>query len=140
MASMRSAVVLLALLLAVGCTPMHSQYNVRRSNLSCDQANRFAFQSLKSLGYAVTTFEPAAVELRPRGGNDKIMQVSIAEASKAIARAAAADLDPGIPGPTAAGVEATLRKRALAGGTLKPGGHAEGFVYFPVGSYARARA
>lgn len=269
MASMRSAVALVGLLVVFGCTSMHSQYNVRRSNLSCDQANRFAFQSMKSLGYNVTTFEPAAVgrngilrgtkaeeghssghdgvvhitcdasevrleaaeeqllsqdltftrgfylaftgiadhstinaayaeeqtggtteggvkfkiqpqlaletkldfgedlaaggvlavkvtvqngspvtytldpaaiELRPRGGSDKVVQVSIETASKAIARAAAADLDPGIPGPTAVGVEATLRKRALAGGTLKPGGHAEGFVYFPVGSYARARA
>ena len=31
-------------------------------------------------------------------------------------------------------------QRALAAGTLKPGAHAEGFVYFPTGSYARARA
>jgi hypothetical protein len=270
---MRSRVVigcaLVALLLA--CTPMHSQYNVRRSNLTCDQANRYAFQSMKSLGYTVTSFEPAAVgrigllrgtrtdessgwssshdgvvhitcdpaevrleaaeeqflsqdmtftrgfylaftgiadhstagaayaeeqsggttdggvkfkiqpqlaletkldfgedlaaggvlavkvivqngspvtytldpaaiELRPRAGSEKIMQIAIGAAAPAIARAAAADLDPGIPGPTAASIESSLRQRALAGRTLKPGDKAEGFVYFPTGNYARARA
>lgn len=254
-----------------GCASMQSQYEVRRSNLSCDQANRYALQSMKSLGYDVTTFEPAAIgrdgvlrggkndpasgrslghdgvvhiacestgvrlaaaqdkllsqdqtftrgfylaftgladngttdkayaekqsggtaeggvkfkiepqlaletkldfgedlgaggilavkvtvqngstitytldpaaiELRPRSGTGKVTQVGVGEASKTIAKAAAAGLDPGIAGPTPASVEATLRKRALAGGTLPPGGHAEGFVYFPTGSYARARA
>jgi hypothetical protein len=268
---MRRIVTALAVLIAsaFACTSMQSQYAVRRNNLSCDQANRYAFQSMKSLGYTVTTFEPAAVgragvlrgskteegrfsghngivhiacepsevrldaaeeqllsqdltftrgfylaftgiadhattnaayadeqaggatqggvkfkiqpqlaletkldfgedlaagdvlavkvtvqngsditykldpaviELRPRGGSDKIMQVDVASASQKIARAAAADLDPGIPGPTAASIEGTLRKRALAPGTLKPGGSAEGFVYFPTGNYARARA
>jgi hypothetical protein len=86
------------------------------------------------------TLDPAAIELRPRGGTGKVVQVDTAEAAKAVAKAAAAGLDPGIPGPTAASVEAMLRKRALAPGTLKPGGSAEGFVYFPTGSYARARA
>jgi len=267
----RTALLVMGASLAVACTSMQSQYAVRRSNLSCDQANRYAFQSMKSLGYTVTTFEPAAVgrsgtlrgnkteevgsrssshdgvvhiqceasevrldaaeeqflsqdltftrgfylaftgiadhastgtayadeqsggvneggvkfkiqpqlaletkldfgedlaagnvlavkvtvqngspvtykfdsnaiELRPRGGTDKILQIDTAEAAKAIAKAAAAGFEPGIPGPTAASIEATLRKRALASGTLKPGGSAEGFVYFPTGSYARARA
>jgi hypothetical protein len=247
---------------------MQSQYNVRRSNLTCDQANRYAFQSMKSLGYTVTSFEPAAIgragmlrgnkseqqrfghdgvvriacdatevrleaaeeqllsqdltftrgfylaftgiadhsaagaayaeeqaggtteggakfkiqpqlaletkldfgedlaaggvlavkvtvqngseitytldpaaiELRPRGGTGKVMQLAIGDAAQAITKAAAADLDPGIPGPKAANIEAMLRQRALTGGTLKPGDRAEGFVYFPIGSYARARA
>jgi hypothetical protein len=260
-----SAVVAAAL---AGCTPMHSQYAVRRSNLSCEDANRYAFQSMKSLGYTVKTFEPAAVgrsgvlrgtkseeghsardgvvhitcepsevrleasedqflsqdmtftrgfylaftgiadhatsgavyadeqsggvmeggvkfkiepqlaletkldfgedlaagnvlavkvtvqngspvtytldpkaiELRPRGGAGKVAQVDVAAAAQAIAKAAAAGLDPGIPGPTAASIETTLRERALTGGTLEPGAKAEGFVYFPTGSYARARA
>lgn len=253
------------------CTSMQSQYNVRRSNLTCDQANRYAFQSLKSLGYTVTTFEPAAVgragvlrgtkaeesggrsgsrdgvvhivcdasevrlaaaeeqflsqdltftrgfylaftgiadhavsdvvyaeeqsggsvtggvkfkiqpqlaletkldfgedlaaggvlavkvtvqngsaetytlavdaiELRPREGTAKVMQIDVPTAAKAIAQATAANLSPGIPGPSAASIESTLRERALKGRTLKPGDSAEGFVYFPVGSYARARA
>lgn len=269
---MRSALVVLAALFAsaVACTPMHSQYAVQRSNLSCDEANRYAFQSMKTLGYTVTSFQPAAVgrdgvlrgsksdadghssnrdgvvhiacaanevrleaeqdqllsqdltftrgfylaftgiadhagsdvayaeersggsteggvkfkiqpqlaletkldfgedlaaggvlavkvtvqngsevaykldpaaiELRPRGSSDKVQQVDVASAAQKIARAAAADLDPGIPGPTAASIEATLRKRLLPSGTLKPGDHAEGFVYFPTGNYARARA
>lgn len=257
--------------LLLACTSMRSQYNVRRNNLSCDQANRYAFQSMKSLGYTVTdfepaavgrpgvlrgsrteersgyssshdgivhitcdpsevrleameeqflsqdltftrgfylaftgiadhstagaayaeeqsggvteggvkfkiqpqlaletkldfgedlaaggvlavkvtvqngsaltyTFDPAAIELRPRGGSDKVTQVAIGEAAKAIARAAAADLAEGIPGPTPASIESMLRQRALGGCTLKPGDRAEGFVYFPTGTYARARA
>jgi hypothetical protein len=92
-------------------------------------------------GSSITyTLDPAAIELRPRGGSGKVLQLDTAEAAKAVAKAAAATLDPGIPGPTAVSIEATLRKRALAAGTLKPGGSAQGFVYFPTGSYARARA
>ncbi len=255
----------------VACTPMHSQYAVRRSNLTCDQANRYAFQSMRTLGYDVTGFEPAAIgrvgllrgnkttekssgrssgsgvvhitceptevrleaeqdrllsqdltftrgfylaftgiadhaasdvahadeqsggttgggvkfriqpqlaletkldfgedlaaggvlavkvtvqngsdvtytldpaaiELRSRGASDKVVQVDLVEAAQKIARAAAADLDPGISGPSAASIEETLRKRRLPSGTLEPGDQAEGFVYFPTGSYARARA
>ncbi|MCC6763256.1 MAG: hypothetical protein IT293_01215 [Deltaproteobacteria bacterium] len=265
------AAVAASLTTAAACTPMHSQYAVQRSNLTCDQANRYAFQSMKTLGYTVTTFEPAAlgrtgvlrgnkteresgrpsgadgvvhitceptevrleaeqdqllsqdltftrgfylaftgiadhaasdvayadeqsggtaeggvkfkiqpqlaletkldfgedlaaggvlavkvtvqngskitytldpaaIELRPRGGTEKVRQVDVREAAQKIARAAAADLDPGIAGPSAGAIEETLRKRGLPSGTLAPGDHAEGFVYFPTGSYARARA
>ena len=265
-ASNAAGCVLVACLAA--CTSMQSQYNVRRSNLTCDQANRYAFQSVKSLGYDVTSFQPAAVgrpgmlrgtksetkgsshdgvvhivcdasevrldaaeekilsqdltftrgfylaftgiadhaesgaayaeeqsggaasggvkfkiqpqlaletkldfgqdlasggvlavkvtvqngsaetyelavdaiELRRREGTDKVTQIDIPTAAQAIAKAAAADLSPGIPGPTAASIESTLRERALKGRKLKPGDSAEGFVYFPVGTYARARA
>lgn len=257
--------------LALGCASAQSQYEVRRDNLSCDQANRYAFQSMKDLGYAVTSFEPAAIgrqgvlrggksdpesgratgkdgvvhitceptgvrlaaaqdqllsqdltftrgfylaftgladsaksdaayaeaqsggateggvkfriqpqlaletkldfgedlaaggvlavkvtvqngsditytldpaaiELRARGSSDKVVQVDLGRAAQAIAKAAAAGLDPGIAGPTPASIEETLRKRALPGGKLPPGGHAEGFIYFPTGNYARARA
>jgi len=266
---MRSRLAVVIVLSAlVACASMHSQYSVRRSNLSCDEANRYAFQSMKSLGYTVTSFEPAAVgragilrgtksvegrssqdgvvrircdasevfleaedqqllsqdltftrgfylaftgiadhaaagnayaeqqsggtteggvkfkiqpqlaletkldfgedlaaggvlavkvnvqngskvtytldpagiELRPRGGSGKITQLDLGAAAAAVARAAKEGLDAGIAGPTAQSIEDTLRKRALTGGTLKPGDSAEGFVYFPVGSYARARA
>jgi hypothetical protein len=266
---MRSRLALVVVVTAiVACAPMHSQYNVRRSNLTCDEANRFAFQSMKSLGYTVTSFEPAAIgrggvlrgnkseesrssqggvvriacdpnevrleaqdeqifsqdmtftrgfylaftgiadhasagsayadqqsggtteggakfkiqpqlaletkldfgedlaaggvlavkvtvqngsevtyeldpatiELRPRSGSGKVTQLEIGAAAAAVAQAAKEGLDPGIAGPTAASIEAMLRKRALTGGTLKPGDRAEGFVYFPVGTYARARA
>ena len=250
------------------CASMQSQYNVRRSNLTCEQANRYAFQSLKSLGYNVTSFEPAtigrpgvlrgnkseenrsdhdgivritcdaaevrleaeeeqflsqdltftrgfylaftgiadheskgsayadqqsggtteggakfkiqpqlaletkldfgedlaaggvlavkvtiqngseitykldpaAIELRPREGSGRVAQLDLAAAAAKVSRASAEGLDPGIPGPSAQSIEDMLRKRALPGGTLKPGDRAEGFVYFPVGSYARARA
>lgn len=266
---MRSRVALVLVVSAVAaCASMQSQYNVRRSNLTCDEANRYAFQSMKSLGYTVTRFEPAAIgrggllrgnksdgdrsgpngvvriacdanevrleaeaeqlfsqdltftrgfylaftgiadqasagsayadqqsggttaggakfriqpqlaletkldfgedlaaggvlavkvtvqngsdvtyeldpaaiELRPRSGSGKVTQLGIGAAAAAVAQAAKEGLDPGIAGPTAPSIEAMLRKRALTGGTLKPGDHAEGFVYFPVGSYARARA
>src|SRR6476660_9663233 len=56
----KAAVCVFAACLAA-CASMQSQYNVRRTNLTCDQANRYAFQSVKSLGYDVTSFEPAAV-------------------------------------------------------------------------------
>jgi hypothetical protein len=271
MPTMRAPLAVLCLLFAVlaACASMQSQYNVRRSNLTCDQANRYAFQSVKSLGYTVTTFEPAAVgtpgvlrgtksdegrssdhegvvhiacdaaevrldaaeeqflsqdmtftrgfylaftgiadhavsgaayaeeqsggsasggvkfkiqpqlaletkldfgedlgaggvlavkvtvqngsaetykldvdaiELRSREGTDKVLQMDIPTAAKAVAKATAADLGPGIPGPSPATIESTLRERALKGRTLKPGDSAEGFVYFPAGSYARGRA
>ncbi len=77
------AAVLLAFLAA--CTSMQSQYNVRRSNISCDQANRYAFQSMKSLGYAVTSFQPAAVgrggvlrgsKSDERGGHDGVVDIT----------------------------------------------------------------
>ena len=85
--------------------------------------------------------DPAAIELRPRGGSDKIMQVDIARRAQAIARRRRRrPRRRAFPVRRAASIEATLRKRALAGGTLKPGDSAEGFVYFPTGSYARARA
>ena len=52
---------LFALALIAGCTSMQEQYNVRRSTLSCEDANRLALQSLRSLGYSVTVFHPAAI-------------------------------------------------------------------------------
>jgi hypothetical protein len=273
MPTMRAPKAVLCLVAATvaACASMQSQYNVRRSNLTCDQANRYAFQSLKSLGYDVTSFQPAAlgrpgelrgtkseaqgsrssthdgvvhivcdasevrldaaeeqflsqdltftrgfylaftgiadhaasgaayaeeqsggatsggvkfkiqpqlaletkldfgedlaaggvlavkvtvqngsaetykldvdaIELRPREGTNRVTQMDVATAARAIAKATAADLGPSIPGPSPATIESTLRERALKGRTLKPGDSAEGFVYFPVGSYARARA
>lgn len=265
MPSMRPAcVAAMTMFLAggVACHPMHSQYVVRRSNITCDQANRYAFESMKTLGYTVTSFEPAAIgrtgllrgskaaesgstrsagadgivniiceatEVRLEAEQDRLLSqdltftrgfylaftgiadhaasdVAYAEkrsggiteggvkfkiqpqlaletkldfgedlaaggvlAVKVIVQngskvtysldpaaidlrlrgvveihllhlVAAADLDPGIPGPSAASIEETLRRRRLPGGILEPGGQAEGFVYFPTGSYARARA
>jgi hypothetical protein len=265
---MRRVVIAGLVLAASACTSMQSQYAVRRNNISCEQANRYAFQSMKTLGYVVTSFEPAAVgragvlrgrkseegrsdrdgvvqiaceasevrldaaeeqflsqdltftrgfylaftgiadhagtdaayaeeqsggaasggvkfkiqpqlaletkldfgedlasggvlavkvtvqngspetytldvaaiELRPREGTARVQQIDVATASQAIAKAAQADIGEGAQGPSVASIEGMLRKRALVGRTLKPGDQAEGFVYFPVGSYARARA
>ncbi len=70
---MRSRLALAVVVTAIAaCASMHSQYNVRRSNLTCDQANRYAFESMKSLGYTVTSFEPAAIG---RGGPTGMWQM-----------------------------------------------------------------
>jgi hypothetical protein len=249
------------------CSSMQRQYDVHRSNLSCDEANRYAFRSMQSLGYSVDTFrlasvgspgvikgskdagkgsgasdatvkidcradgvqlsasedqllkqdmtfsrgfflaftsladnrvasaawadqqsggttgggvkidirpqlgleskldfgedlaagnvlavkvtvangsdrtyklDPAAFELRPMEGSGKILQVAIPDAARSLAKAAAADA--GAPPPDAARLEGLLRERALTGRTLAPGDRVEGFLYFPAGRYARARA
>jgi hypothetical protein len=255
-------------LLVAGCASMQQQYNVRRSNVSCDEANRLALRSMRSLGYEVTEFTPAApgreghlegtkagergasgtgvvslrceggevvlsaaadellkqdmtfsrgffltftsladhgaenaawadqksggttgggvkfkiepqlaletkldfgedlgaanvlavkvtvengsdityqldpasIELRPSEGQGKVTQIATAAAAAAIARASAAEAGPGAPSPQPCRIEALLRERALAARTLRPGDKAEGFVYFPTGRYARARA
>src|SRR5262245_57198310 len=51
----------LALALVAGCTSMQEQYSIRRTNMSCDEANRYAIQSLRSLGYEVKESRLAAV-------------------------------------------------------------------------------
>lgn len=53
--------VLISLLLVVGCTPPIRQWDLRNRPLTCDDANRFAFKTLESMGFAVTSFEPATV-------------------------------------------------------------------------------
>src|SRR5262245_28501 len=58
--SRRTAVVVLGLAVAT-CTSMQSQYNIRRTDLSCENANRHAFQSLRSLGFTEDRFQPATV-------------------------------------------------------------------------------
>jgi hypothetical protein len=85
------------------------------------------------------TLDPAAIELRPRAGG-KVQRIPVAAAAAAVARAAAAQVDEGVPPPEPGRIEAVLRENALAERTLRPGEQAEGFVYFPVGDYARARA
>jgi hypothetical protein len=260
---------LLALAIAVGgCTSMQEQYNVRRDDLSCEDANRYAFQSVRSLGYAVGEFrlatvgndgivkgkrteddgrvrnatvhvrcepsgvvlsaaddqllkqdltftrgfyltftsmadhadagaawqekqtggtttggakfkiepqlgleskldfeedlagagvlavkvtvengsdrtyrlDPASIELRPAGASSRTAQMPIEAAAAALARSAAADAGAGAPAPDPQRFATLLRGRALTARTLAPGARAEGFVYFPTGQYARARA
>ncbi len=48
-----------------GCaSSMQKQYQVRRDNVSCEEANRYAFRSMRNMGYEVTTFEPAQLGQR----------------------------------------------------------------------------
>lgn len=56
---MRRRVALAFALAVAGCTSLQEQYNVHRSNLSCEDANRYAFQSMRGLGYSVTDFRLA---------------------------------------------------------------------------------
>jgi len=84
--------------------------------------------------------DPSGIELRPASGEGRVSQVSLPMAATAIAKAAAADAGEGAPPPDPGRIEATLRARALGARKLKPGDQAEGFVYFPTGQYARARA
>ncbi len=58
---MRHRLPLLAVVLVAGCTSMQEQYSVRRSNISCEEANRYALQSLRTLGYEVKEFRLAAI-------------------------------------------------------------------------------
>ena len=261
-------VALVAAAMIAACASMQEQYNVRRSNLSCEDANRYAHQSMRSLGYTVTEFrlaslgqegmikgtkpggrgeihtgkvlircepsevllsaaeeqfikqdltftrgffltftsladhaaesaswerqrsggttgggvkfkiqpqigletkldfgedlagagilavkvtvengsdrtyelDPASIELRPVEGDSKVAQLALPAAAVALARAAAADAGEGTPPPDPQRLETLLRAGALAARTLRPGDQAEGFVYFPTGSYRRARA
>ena len=55
-----------ALVVMSACTSMQEQYTVRRSNISCDEANRYAYRSMQTLGYDVTDFQVASVG--ERGG------------------------------------------------------------------------
>ena len=54
--------------------------------------------------------------------------------------ASAGALDAGAARPDTAAIEKTLRERALKAQKLAPGSETEGFLYFPTGKYARARA
>jgi hypothetical protein len=84
--------------------------------------------------------DPAAIELRPVEGSGKVAQIPLHDAAERLARSAAADRGEGAPSPGAAQLESLLRERALTTRKLRPGDKAEGFLYFPVGKYARARA
>lgn len=53
-----SPMLLIALLAA--CTPPIKQYEMREQSISCDEANRFTYDTLVSMGYGITSFEPAS--------------------------------------------------------------------------------
>jgi hypothetical protein len=258
----RLALVALAVLVT-GCPSVQQQYVVRRANLSCDDANRYAFDSMRSLGYSVGQFrlarvgepgtikatrggdhvtvdircepngveafgakdesllkedvtfsrgfflaftgladhgpenaaqkeretggttaggakfklqpqigletkldfgedlaaagvlavkvtvqngssqtyklDPDAIELR-NAADDSVKQIALPQAAAALARVSAADAGAGAPPPDPGRMDALLRTRALTGRTLRPGEQAEGFIYFPTGTYTSGRA
>jgi hypothetical protein len=84
--------------------------------------------------------DPASIELRPAEGSAKIAQVPLREAAAALARSASEDRGQGAAAVDPGQMENLLRQRALMVRKLRPGEKAEGFLYFPVGKYARARA
>jgi hypothetical protein len=59
--ALAGGVALVTAAMIAGCISMQEQYNVRRSNLACEDANRYAHQSMRSLGYTVTEFRLASI-------------------------------------------------------------------------------
>ena len=52
MARSTSAALCVLVALVAGCaTSMQKQFNVRRDDLSCEEANRYAFRTMRNLGY-----------------------------------------------------------------------------------------
>jgi hypothetical protein len=47
------------LLAIAGCTPAVRQFELRQQALSCDEANRLAYETLTAMGYSVTSVDPA---------------------------------------------------------------------------------
>ncbi len=59
----RPAACVVWLLVLASCTPPIRQFDLKDQPLSCEQANRYAHDTLKAMGYAIRTFTPA-----PAGG------------------------------------------------------------------------
>jgi hypothetical protein len=51
---------LAAALFLGACTPPIRQWDLRNRPITCDDANRFAFKSLKAMGFTITGVEPAS--------------------------------------------------------------------------------
>lgn len=43
-----------------GCTPPIRQFDLKDQPMTCEQANRYAYDALKSMGYLITAFTPAS--------------------------------------------------------------------------------
>jgi hypothetical protein len=56
----RLGVLALAALLAA-CNPPVRQYELKRQALSCDEANRFAYETLKAMGFSIDELQPASL-------------------------------------------------------------------------------
>jgi len=79
-------------------------------------------------------FNPAEIALSVSGQRTRVAALTPAEAYE---RVATAGRDGSIGDPQAA--RALLAEKALVGGRLSAGARREGFVYFPLGDYDRAR-
>lgn len=55
---------LLIFLLFPACTPPIKQYELKHQRLSCEEANRAAYRSLRAMGFAITAFERAGAGRR----------------------------------------------------------------------------
>jgi hypothetical protein len=51
----------LATLLLVACIPPVRQFDLTHQVLTCEQTNRYAYRTLASMGFTVTSFDPAVV-------------------------------------------------------------------------------
>jgi hypothetical protein len=60
---LRDPLLVLILTLAA-CTPPIRQFDLKNQQLTCEQANEYAFRALQSMGFATTHFEPASVGRR----------------------------------------------------------------------------
>ena len=79
-------------------------------------------------------FDPSAIVLNVTGQRTQVEPLTLAQAN---ARLAAAGADPSVGDVTAA--KTLLAEKAIRGGRLAPGAKRDGFVYFPLGDYDRAR-
>ncbi len=58
---------------AAACTPPIRQFDLENQTLTCEHVNQYAYKTLRSMGFTITQFEPAAVQ-RPgtlRGSRDE---------------------------------------------------------------------
>lgn len=78
--------------------------------------------------------DPTAIVLNVSGQRTRVAPLTPADA---YARLAAAGANPSLGDVNAA--RGLLAEKSLAGGRLSPGASREGFVYFPLGDYDRAR-
>jgi len=55
----RVAAPLVLLVSLAACTPPIRQYELREQPISCEEANRYSYETLASMGYTIASFEPA---------------------------------------------------------------------------------
>jgi len=56
----RALVVVVAVAALAGCTPPIRQFDLKQQPMTCEEANRNAYDALKAMGYLITAFTPAA--------------------------------------------------------------------------------